>query len=665
GAPNIFEMLRIDEGLRLKIYKDTEGYYTIGIGHLLTKSPSLNAAKSELDKAIGRNTNGVITKDEAEKLFNQDVDAAVRGILRNAKLKPVYDSLDAVRRAALINMVFQMGETGVAGFTNSLRMLQQKRWDEAAVNLAKSRWYNQTPNRAKRVITTFRTGTWDAYMGPIGAEADENQTVEEMKVEQYGPQTTPRGELVPDPEPELIDSTKLIEVQVVLILAYCSIILLGVIGNSLVIHVVIKFKSMRTVTNFFIANLAVADLLVNTLCLPFTLTYTLMGEWKMGPVLCHLVPYAQGLAVQVSTITLTVIALDRYRCIVYHLESKISKRISFLIIGLAWGISALLASPLAIFREYSLIEIIPDFEIVACTEKWPGEEKSIYGTVYSLSSLLILYVLPLGIISFSYTRIWSKLKNHVAKALIVYGSTTGNTEYTAETIARELADAGYEVDSRDAASVEAGGLFEGFDLVLLGCSTWGDDSIELQDDFIPLFDSLEETGAQGRKVACFGCGDSSWEYFCGAVDAIEEKLKNLGAEIVQDGLRIDGDPRAARDDIVGWAHDVRGAIDHYHQRRQKTTKMLVCVVVVFAVCWLPLHAFQLAVDIDSQVLDLKEYKLIFTVFHIIAMCSTFANPLLYGWMNSNYRKAFLSAFRCEQRLDAIHSEVEFLEVLFQ
>nr|7RX9_A Chain A, Phosphatidylinositol 3,4,5-trisphosphate-dependent Rac exchanger 1 protein, Endolysin chimera [synthetic construct] len=181
---NIFEMLRIDERLRLKIYKDTEGYYTIGIGHLLTKSPSLNAAKSELDKAIGRNCNGVITKDEAEKLFNQDVDAAVRGILRNAKLKPVYDSLDAVRRCALINMVFQMGETGVAGFTNSLRMLQQKRWDEAAVNLAKSIWYNQTPNRAKRVITTFRTGTWDAYSlyifrGRINTEVMEVENVED------------------------------------------------------------------------------------------------------------------------------------------------------------------------------------------------------------------------------------------------------------------------------------------------------------------------------------------------------------------------------------------------------------------------------------------------------------------------------------------------------
>ncbi|KAM6221368.1 neuropeptide Y receptor type 2 isoform 2-T2 [Rhynchocyon petersi] len=210
-----------------------------------------------------------------------------------------------------------------------------------------------------------------------------------------------------------------------------------------------------------------------------------------------------------------VIALDRHRCIVYHLESKISKHISFLIIGLAWSISALLASPLAIFREYSLIEIIPDFEIVACTEKWPGE-KSIFGTVYSLSSLLILYVLPLCIISVSYIRIWSKIKNHVR-------------------------------------------------------------------------------------------------------------------------------PGAAN--------------DQHHHRRQKTTKMLVWVVVVFAVSWLPFHAFQLAVDINGQVLQLKEYKLIFTMFHIIAMCSTFANPLLYGWMNSNYRKAFFSTFHCEQRLDSIHSEV--------
>ncbi len=160
---DIFGMLRIDEGCKLELYKDTEGFWTIGIGQLITKNPSYNVARDELDRLMGRVCNGRITQQEAENLFNSSVEKARKGILANATLKPVYDVLDEVRRCALINMVFQMGVAGVAGFTNSLRMLKEKRWDDAAVNLAKSRWYNQTPNRAKRVIATFKTGTWKAY----------------------------------------------------------------------------------------------------------------------------------------------------------------------------------------------------------------------------------------------------------------------------------------------------------------------------------------------------------------------------------------------------------------------------------------------------------------------------------------------------------------------
>lgn len=99
-----------------------------------------------------------------------------------------------------------------------------------------------------------------------------------------------------------------------------------------------------------------------------------------------------------------------------------------------------------------------------------------------------------------------------------------------------------------------------------------------------------------------------------------------------------------------------------HRRRRKTTKMLVTMVVVFAVSWLPFHAFQLATDIDNTVLDMRDFRLLYTIFHVIAMCSTFANPLLYGWMNRNYRAAFLAVFKCRKggergrggRLDSIH-----------
>lgn len=301
---------------------------------------------------------------------------------------------------------------------------------------------------------------------------------------------------------ELDDSTKLVGVQVVLILAYSTIILFGVTGNSLVIYVVYKFKNLRTVTNFFIVNLAVADLLVSMLCLPFTLVYTLYGEWKFGQVLCFMLPCAQGMAVHVSTITMNVIALDRHRSIVYHMETKISKDLCAVVIAITWAVSALLASPLAIFREYGTFDLSPDTSLQVCTEKWPGS--SMNGSIYSISAFLVQYGLPLVIISVAYIRIWNKLKK-----------TSG-----------------------------------------------------------------------GRNDR--------------------------------------------------------------HQRRKKTTKMLLTMVVVFAVSWLPFYAFQLAVDIDSTVLYMEDFKLLYTVFHIMAMCSTFVNPILYGWMNNNYRTAFLSVCKCYQ-----------------
>jgi len=142
----------------------------------------------------------------------------------------------------------------------------------------------------------------------------------------------------------------------------------------------------------------------------------------------------------------------------------------------------------------------------------------------------------------------------MAKALIVYGSNTGNTETAAEFICTALLKKGWDVTTRDASGVNAAGLAQGFDLVLFGCSTWGDEEIELQDDFVPLFDELELAGLSGKKLAVFGCGDSSYTHFCGAVDAIEEKAAGLGALLVAGSLKIDGDPE--RGEISAWAEEV-------------------------------------------------------------------------------------------------------------
>lgn len=142
----------------------------------------------------------------------------------------------------------------------------------------------------------------------------------------------------------------------------------------------------------------------------------------------------------------------------------------------------------------------------------------------------------------------------MAKALVVFGSTTGNTESVAEYVGKTLEDAGMVVVVKNASNVTAAGMADGFDLVLLGSSTWGDDDVELQEDFQPLYENLEQANLSGKKVAVFGCGDSSYTHFCGAVDAIGEKVERLGADVVAAPLKIDGSPE--KDEAVAWAREV-------------------------------------------------------------------------------------------------------------
>ncbi|XP_077466632.1 neuropeptide Y receptor Y7 [Stigmatopora argus] len=345
---------------------------------------------------------------------------------------------------------------------------------------------------------------------------DVSNSTAEWEPDESGLWNLPNGSMDSNQHGFHTDITKHLAVQITLITAYSLIILLGLLGNALVIYMIIRYRNMRTVTNFFIANLALADLLVDTLCLPFTLVYTLLDEWKFGALLCHMVPFAQALSVHVSILTLTVIALERYRCIIFYLGQRLTWQSSFLIMAFTWTISAILAAPLAIFREYRYEEIPSiNLNFAVCSEKWPhGTGRD--GVIYSLSMLLLQYIIPLAVISYAYICIWVKLKNHIS-------------------------------------------------------------------------------------------------------------------------------PSTRNDSIM---------------RRKKTTKMLALVVVVFAICWLPFHVFQLASDLDL-VLRFKEYKLIYTLFHIVAMCSTFANPLLYGWMNKNYRNGFLMVFRCEDKPDSFHPEGSF------
>lgn len=148
----------------------------------------------------------------------------------------------------------------------------------------------------------------------------------------------------------------------------------------------------------------------------------------------------------------------------------------------------------------------------------------------------------------------------MSKVLIVYGSTTGNTEALAEIIGRGISDAGHEAKVVNAADVAAPGLCDGWDMVLFGCSAWGDDEVILQDDFQSLYDEFDQINAKGKKTAAFATGDTNFTLFCGSVDVIQDRLEELGAEIVAEGLKIDGQAQSDQPEVQNWIKKVVSAL---------------------------------------------------------------------------------------------------------
>jgi len=75
---------------------------------------------------------------------------------------------------------------------------------------------------------------------------------------------------------------------------YALIFVLAVLGNVLVIVTLAQNRAMRTVTNLFLLNLSVSDLLLAVLCMPFTLIPTLLQDFIFGAAMCVLIRYMQG-----------------------------------------------------------------------------------------------------------------------------------------------------------------------------------------------------------------------------------------------------------------------------------------------------------------------------------------------------------------------------------
>lgn len=190
--------------------------------------------------------------------------------------------------------------------------------------------------------------------------------------------------------------------QVIISSLYGVIIIAAIGGNGIVCYIVVKAKRMRTVMNLFIVSLAISDILMAALCIPFTFIANLvLNFWPFGPAMCPLVVFLQAVTVLLSSFTLVVISIDRYFAILYPLRMKMTKSQALVVIVVVWIVALSIAVPIAIVaRVHKYVDYVtaPKF----CVEIWYNDSAKFS---YSISLMMLQYFIPLVLLAFTYGRI--------------------------------------------------------------------------------------------------------------------------------------------------------------------------------------------------------------------------------------------------------------------
>ncbi|KAH9507548.1 hypothetical protein Btru_051427 [Bulinus truncatus] len=191
---------------------------------------------------------------------------------------------------------------------------------------------------------------------------------------------------------------------VLLAFLYGSISLLAVIGNGLVILVIVKNRRMHTVTNIFIANLAVSDVIIGLFSIPFQFQAALLQRWVLANFMCSLAPFVQVVSVNVSIFTLSVIAVDRYIAVIHPFKAGCSKKSAAIIISVIWAVGVGAAIPVPVFYWVTDDLMGVNVTVPRCTRQAPDNWPDFH-VYYNTLLVGFQYLLPLLIITFCYCRI--------------------------------------------------------------------------------------------------------------------------------------------------------------------------------------------------------------------------------------------------------------------
>lgn len=208
---------------------------------------------------------------------------------------------------------------------------------------------------------------------------------------------------------------------VVLGMVLAIFIIFGVLGNILVILSVACHRNLRTVTHYFIVNLAVADLLLISTVIPFSTVFEMLGRWIFGRPFCDVWAAMDVLCCTASIMSLCAISVDRYIGVSYPLQypSIVTERRALLALVVLWALSITISiGPLFGWKEPA-----PEDESICKITEEPG---------YAIFSALGSFYLPLVVILSMYCRVYVVARRETR--VLISGQKTEKSDHAAEAV---------------------------------------------------------------------------------------------------------------------------------------------------------------------------------------------------------------------------------------
>jgi hypothetical protein len=401
-------------------------------------------------------------------------------------------------------------------------------------------------------------------------------------------------------------------------LFYILIFVVGFIGNFLVIYVLMKEKEMRTFTNYLLANLSIADLLVLFTCVPTGLHDLFARErWYLGKVACYLIAFIENCMGYASILSIFFITLDRYYVICKPLTVKsiMTQARTLKVVILIWIVSVIANVPFLFLSSYKLAKFYDCTEGYKCYTKLSNLSK-----YYVFFSYFVIYFLIGMALLFMYYRIFKFLKrsNDFLFSCQRKSDAPSKTKENCVIEGQSLTDE----DTRT-------------------------NKVEI----------LKKSKKNGKIVLARLASDPDL-----ALDEDEANRVNQSITNDTETTKVNNtNNRSSYGEMVFYRKrdnteetiviNVNNKLGKYVKQRKQIIGMLVALITVFYVCMFPLRIWNLVLILFgdkpwfNKHIRLREYWYISITCRILFYLNSSVNPILYNWFSKKFRRTFRRAIR--------------------